>query len=901
MPGTVQVATTVEPSRPPDRQPVASAPSKPVIANPQDVYLDATGNRVHDVLPDGCPTMAVVQKMLGNVTNKQAFFRQCADNLNFFFDNVVGALGMEKPKRTYMAGDVEGRRQNNVMPLIANLDPAQPRPGAPFELVGDVNSPEAYLRRTTGYNAGDVGLLFLGDLGDRGDMTIRMRRWLVRLQDDNPGVAWVTGNREWSRLAILNDIVQRDLINDPTYSRWLVQHKLTDEQRATLATSRPSDAAVTEADLEAIRKFGLDNEANRAQFAISVASANEAIRDNPNAYSAWLLKRNPEADNLAKFDTLDNQLEYWLQEHSAKGALEQHRQELEILCGQKVSVGDAAIDYLGSWKPGGEAFEFLARGVIALSGQMPQGKDVLAPFQAAFHGGSSKYNIGKVPHSTERLSEPHAWIAAYAKECQGLIGDVRAAWAENRPLPREALEIGESTWDGAHLVNHANLISPVYGVRIEVLDRVFGSFDIESEDFFLNGRVGMEINGHTPVGNAPVATQSAYGAWRIYTDTSFDFIGSEAVTARVGDLTLSVFRIGKPENAQLGVWIVKPGMDTPIGTITDDGFTVRSVTFDADGKMAYDLYRYRGFDLENKVVTADALTALHPKAITVKESAAMRAELEQWKQKSLADPTYDFKFTEEEVENHLRPLVEQHGFPIVVHGWTKYGGMPGTPKEQEELLASLMTVYGSHPMGEGGACVARDQTPSPRDGRAYVAPPETVVGIMRLGRQAIERIADEQLRNRLLEAAQGMWCSERPLPTFSMVPIGTPLSYIPLNRTVLLSPGAGVRKWDDAIVSNMAVAARYKGAAVFIGGGGNVDSGIARSIALGDVQVFLIAPKDTVKLGALEGDGGASTKWAEIVAKARQTDPHAYPNCHIVKIGENLGARMKAVMEPERP
>ncbi len=869
-----------------------------------------THHLVRDVATDRCLTMAVVTKMLGNIKDVRQMQTRFAGDLNQLLDVVLQAAGVQQAPRTYFIGDIEGREQNNLMPLIANLEPGSRREGAPFELVGDCNRGDSFLKFTEAFAKSGAKLVFLGDLGDRGPMTIRMRRWLMTLAMQYPGrVQWVPGNREFSKLAVLNDLMRGFDPNDVSYLKWLVQSKLTAEQRAT-ALGRDAAEVVGGLDAAALQNlvatWHLDSHASQSEYALQHFFAEQAVRDDPEAYNRWLLaKRNPLIAQVAGADTEDVRLEYWLSGHSARGALEYHRKELSLLAGHEVSSADAAVDYLKSWSPSGEAFEFLAAGAMGLGGNTSAGKGFLADFQSAWHGGSSEGNVGYVPGVTSRLTSPKAWIEAWAQTCAQYLEQARQAINASKAVPQNAIDIGESSWDSKHGINSANIVSPIYGERTEKADRQFAAFDVASENYFLKPevaaeRIKHELNGHTPMGAAPLSVQSAGGIWRSYLDTSMDTIGSEAITARVGDLTVSVYRIGTGEDAKLGVWVVKPGAQTPIGAITDDGYTVRGVTFAADGNggvhTEYDLFRYAGYEQQTKSVDKAGLAALHPRAYTVLHSSAADAALVKWHQTLAADKRFNAVFEPAEVEGRLATMVAAHGFPIAVHAASKYGQLPGSPAEIERSLVSLEAALGDHPHLMGGTDSVRPYTatgPTDPETRQFVASPETVLALLRGGENAILGVDDADTRNKLKVAAQNLPCKVAATPTLGTAPMGTELNYFGLVRDLLF---LGAREhWDEPLLSNVSICERFKGAAVFIGGGSMMDPGVEQALAKVGLKIFLMVPKPGAKLEA-GNDGGASARWAAIVQKARKLDPKAYPNVHIVACGDDLGGIMKSVM-----
>jgi hypothetical protein len=462
-------------------------------------------------------------------------------NLKGVMDVLLEALEPKKgAPKNYWVGDIEGRADNQLQTLIDN---------------GVVKFDESGKATFADKNS---RVVFLGDIGDRGPWSIRARKVLTELKREDPkrvDILW--GNRCLSKLGLLNDLPDLKSMKDEGYKSWL--------------TKKAGDGA--------------------------------------------------SPAKLRELNTVSNQVQFWLEGHAAREQLMHHESELnqlesgnglehyrEALAEQrgvpasKISLDEAAQNYIDSMKPGGEYFDYLKMGNwgadLSQNGQSPA---------LAWHGGMSSTSIRQVPLDDRLPKDAKEYARRWADMGHRLFEQVEESINKTGRVPSELLSLGDSDWDAKAGRNSFKAWSNTYGER----DKEDGNYRGQSKDvaeFSKKAGYFFEHVGHSPIGSLPMPYKSDDdgSVTRVYHDTSFSTDGSKAMVASIGDLVVMVGRLGDEKTGELVMWSVKPGERSPIGMVTDDGFTVRGVTL--DGKYALER---RGHRRSRRVVQGPREVRLH--------------------------------------------------------------------------------------------------------------------------------------------------------------------------------------------------------------------------------------------------------------------------------------------------
>lgn len=628
------------------------------------------------------------------------------------------------------------------------------------------------------FREGDAKFLFMGDLGDRGPESLNLAEEMLSLLHTSPGrVGLIWGNRDLGKLAIHNDLpLLADFRGEAgqLYKGWL-EAKIQDDLKSPLQVSL--------------------------------------------------------------LNTKANQVQYWLETHSAGKALQFHQEGLQSRSDQPVSLEQAANDYVERWKPGGTFFEFLKQGSFVTPDQL------LDDSQMAVHGGAARENISAVPGEAELPANLNGVLAGTYQLGKRLIAEAEDDLKNGRPVQSMLLSLGDSRWMATAGINAARAESFIYSER-NTEDGNSRGHEAEVAKALLDVGKKTELVGHTPIGSVPEMRLSPEGTAKIFTDSSMDTTGSESIIACKGELTMSVSRVGDARDGKVVFFAHQPGQDTQFGKVTSDGHAVVGMTLDGN----YFLSRYEpgGRKLSTKVVTPKELETLNPTArrpvesdkrtaIRQKVSAAIENKMSAWRR-----PILDFDNLEQ---------IRQNRTALVVSAASSYGKHPA---RQEDLLAmsfGLKETFGGNIMIiDGGTSVLSKE-----------------------GEKAPELVVQEAL------FPQGYELQEHGPKRVAAMPSVPNLDNVTLPPDAMVVAGEG---WHVPVIEAGRYAASVDGAAVFIGGGGAVAKAIEAAREQKNLRVFLVA-------GRGEEPMGASDKVAR--------EPNLPAHFHVIYADElgDLGARLK--------
>jgi hypothetical protein len=716
--------------------------------------------------PLECGTLAALVKLheQGKLDEVRKTGAQNMTVLKGLMDDLLSVQKGDAPKN-YWVGDIEGREQNNLTPLIES--------GA-IKLDPKGNGSDAKLTEK------GARLVFLGDIGDRGGIAMWARRVLTSLHKQDPkNVDIIWGNRCLSKLALLNDLPNLQNVDDKGYRAFL--------------------------------------------------------------------------DKKGDGNSVANQVQYWLQEHGARGELEFHRQELSKDLGRDVGLNEAAQHYIDALKPGGEYFEFLRLGNWGVT---PDRVD--APV-ISWHGGASKESIRQVPGSDQIPTSAKQYAQDWSVMGKDLFAEMEASIKKTGRVPPQILSLGESDWDARAGQNRFNASSNTYGMR----DKEQGNYRGVSEavaSFYAKDGVHFEPVGHSPVPQLPMPMKSAElgGVTRIYNDTSFTSDGSVALSANKGDLFVMAGRLGDEKTGEIVLWTVKPDEKSPIGLVTNDGFTVRGMTLDGH----YALTRYvDGHSIANKKVTPQELAELKPTAISLEKSEEANEGRDQWFQ-DIA------KFEYNVMDHHALNDAIGDRTPIVISAASEYGKLPVSPDEQEKMWSSLLSAFGDKAAYLTGGTNVEKSWKDAEGNVSNVKAPEYV----------FHELAEKAGRNMV-----------------GFIPEQTNTGSIAGELKNLFVAGRK-GEWDAPLFTSMNVASEKKGAAIFVGGGGTITKAIDEAAKNPKLQVVLFVSRDVdakaaqVRAGGEVGTMGASDAAAvQLLAKGKLP-----ANFILAKPGDDVGALLAA-------
>ncbi len=576
---------------------------------------------------------------------------------------------------------------------------------------------------------------------------------------------------------------------------------------------------------------------NRDLGKLAIHNDLPALRDlsghSGNLYSQWLSSKNQP-------NTEANQVQYWLESHTAPHALEFHRQGLEERKGEPVNLDQAAKDYVQSWRPGGVFFEFLKAGSFAAPAEL------MGDTHMAFHGGAARENITSIPGEANLPADLNGVIKGQFDLGKRLIAEAEADLNAGGKVKSMLLSLGDSNWMASAGINAARPESFIYSER-NTQDGNLRGHEIEVAQAMQKVGKQTELVGHTPIGPVPEMRLSPEGTAKIYTDTSMANDGSQAMVARKGDLTISMSRVGDKENGQVVFFAHQPGADTQFGKITSDGYSVVGMTL--EGKFFLSKYE-PGYKLAQKTVDSDQLQTLNPQAqrpensdarVTTQQkiSAAIEEKMSAW-----GTPLMNFDSLDS---------VRGDRTPVVISAASAYGRHPAS---QEQLLAmgqSLKETFGGSIMVIDGGTSVRSKD----------------------GEKAPELIVQETLfpANQLSGAHDAKRVAAMP-----SVPN---LDEVSLKPDAVVVTG-GPEDWHLPVIEANKYAGSKGGASVFIGGGGAVAKAIEAARSQPDTPVFLVAGRGPDPMGA-----------SDKVAREANLPAHF----HVIHTDEleDLGPRIQAV------
>ncbi len=594
----------------------------------------------------------------------------------------------------------------------------------------------------------DSSFLFMGDLGDRGPAALKTAREMLSLHESSPGrVAFIWGNRDLGKLAIHNDLPEL-----------------------------------------------------------------KALGGQPGKlYREWLEKKLPEGGgDIKKLNTDANQVQFWLEQHSAPQALEFHRQGLEAESGKSVDLDEAARDYVQSWKPGGVFFEFLKAGSFAAP------PELMGDSHMAFHGGAARENITSIPGEADLPGNLNDVIHGQFALGKRLIAEAESDINNGKQVKSMLLSLGDSKWMASAGINAARAESFIYSERNTEDGNLRGH---ETEVAQAMQKVGKqtELVGHTPIGPVPEMRLSPEGTAKVYTDTSMAHDGSQAMLARKGDLTISVGRVGDQETGQVVFFAHKPGADTQFGKITADGFGVVGMTLDGN----FLLSKYEpGFKLAQKTVSPQQLKELNPQAQRPDDSHARLSTQQQIsaaienKMSAWQTPILSF--------DKLDQIREQRT-PVVISAASSYGRHPATQDQLAEMAHGLKDAFAGNIMVIDGGTSVRG-----KDGEK----------------------APELLVQEIVFGSEGPPLAGTVEPKrVAAMPSVPNLDEVTIRPDAMVVAG-GAEDWHVPVVEASRYAGQNNGCAVFIGGGGAVAKAIEAARKQPETPVFLVAGRGKDPMGA---------------------------------------------------
>ena len=611
---------------------------------------------------------------------------------------------------------------------------------------------------------------WVGDIEGRADNDIStLIEAGVLKQDDATGL--LDFAKETSRLTFLGDVCDRG----PASIR-------TRAQLVTLKEKYPDrvDIVWGNRDIKSLRLIG-------------ELPAMGRLEDK--AYVAWLDKKiegdggTPSPAARAKLNTIENRVQFWTGYNSAPEALKFHQQELSEIRGKDVPLREAAQDYVNSLMPGGEFYKFLSLGNFGAR----HGDSVIA-----WHGGASKTGIGIVPGDTQAYDNANDWFDGWQKLGTRLWGETAAAMEKGEPPPELLLQVADGNWNPEALqvgrdgkgVLFTSKHSVVYGARNHKGDNLRGA-EKETADFYKQGGVFTEIVAHSPIGHLATPANT-HGFNRIYTDTSFSYDGSEKIVASMGDLTMMM---GKSGDGHTILWATQPGVDSPFGQVTEDGYLVRGVTLEGN----YNLCRYYdGHKIDERYVSPEELAKLNPAPDETGESDVYTNERQVFYHNLKASGKKVLKT--EDAEQLLGGRI-----PIVVSAASKYGKVPASEDAIKLMWDRMLDGLdpAKHVFLTGGT--------DPVSSESGDSPPETL----------LHQVA----------AARGFRVIGFTLEGANTDEVSKDIEHLVI---------AGHKgRWDEPLRSAIDFAGRYGGSAIFIGGSSTVDKGIAAA-EQGGVNYFVM-------------------------------------------------------------
>ncbi len=396
------------------------------------------------------------------------------------------------------------------------------------------------------FKEGHTGLVFGGDASDRGTDSIKIRRWLSDLKRRYPDrVTLIWGNRDINKLSILLTLAQ---LNHSPF------------------------------------KLGF-NEWVGKKFQVN------SLHENA----------------VQEYNTLENQLKFHFEQMGCPECLERHQEELKELRGPgaKVTIEEAAKDFVEALKPGGEIYEFLKLGQLAAR----QGSTMLV------HGQVNPENFGIVPHTPRKHESVNEWIDALNNWGKSQLMSLEFYPYSRQPLDwtrtidtintldltsvRSLVKYSDANWDQKLEKVFSNEGSVVYGSRNKERD----NFRLPSHDLidrFKAQGISTLIVGHSPAGNIPITLRTGEFL-QIMGDTSYSKTRESYVEFdSLGRVRLKGTNSQGEQVSSFLDPLTSPGH---IGKVTRDGYNVVGKNENGD----YVLFRYNGHEIIEKTLPADKL------------------------------------------------------------------------------------------------------------------------------------------------------------------------------------------------------------------------------------------------------------------------------------------------------
>lgn len=724
--------------------------------------------------------------------------------------------------------------------------------------------------RTLTLRDAQASVLVLGDLVDRGPTGIRTVEGLLSIDAKRLSVVW--GNHELGKLDIFHVLPELETLSNRDYVSWLVKKEAPSADAAKLS------------------------EAEKTAIA-------------------------------AKGNVLENRVQYFLENRAARGQLEFHRQELSILEGREVTLHEAAVDYVDSYKPGGRMYRIITAGNFSVLGGV--GGNQLPPSVAAFHAGVSDVSLGRPTDGKPAAKIPDGmpgagqvdfadWVVRSMKHGASL-----AEIYKQTGVPPEILRyIGESNWDGGLGANKNIDIGTVYTATPRLVHEKGGVASVDeanagtfTESVAASMRasgITAAITGHKPQASNPVPLEAPGDQVLIRTDTSYTDLypevrGSKSLLVVTKDgVAVMTGRVGG-EDGRFVTWTreLNTYHNNPVGKVTDEGAVVAGVTIgktgDGPSNVGQPLYftsRYvPGRKVETAAVGVRDLRARHPKrSFGVEGDPTLSNE---WRQLLASEPENDVEAgKQKQGEPYARKydamLVDAADVrdklggrvPVGVVSGAKLGQSAGTPEQRLAAAESLVDALGAEAGYLTGATDSYAKVPDPTD-------PTKVVRIP----------SDETNVHTLVLAAQASTTEAgKPAPVLiGSLPDQTNSEWIG-QRKQYLWPVGRVDNWMDPLQANMNVANAEGGVMVFFGGGPTPTEALELSLRpeyrATDFVLFASAPDPVT--GKLPTPIGAADAFAQRLMAMPVAERPA--NFHIVTAdrASELGPVVKEIIKSKR-
>ncbi len=387
-------------------------------------------------------------------------------------------------------------------------------------------------------------LVFGGDASDRGSHSIEIRRLFSKLKEKYPDrVTLIWGNRDLNKLGLLLSEYRLEITGKnasrPFYD-WLA------------------------------KKYSIDGKS--------------------------------EAE-LNKLNTAKNRVLYHFEAIGCNNCLENHQIELERIKGKKVSLEQAAKDYLESLRPGGEFYEFLSKGQFA------------AKFGSTLvvHGQVNGENIGIVPEKLDKCKSIEEWVKELNRWGESQLTGLGRAFSisgrdrqsynvERVHKLRRIVQYADSNWDPSLGLSFSNENSVVYATRNKEKDN-YRLPRRDVIDLFRAEGISTLVVGHSPAGNVPLSL-TTHDFIQVLGDISYSKKNQGVVSFdEFGRVHVS----GKtPEGHTVNTNLDPLRPNRYVGKLTPDGYTVAGLTQEGE----YLLFKYQGYDIIETVASKQELEAV---------------------------------------------------------------------------------------------------------------------------------------------------------------------------------------------------------------------------------------------------------------------------------------------------